>query len=360
VPGAVCGDGSPTGFAVRAVPGSTKLLIFFQGGGACFDAASCSIDSNFGPYMGTDFCGSAPSGGVFSRTDQANPFLGYNIAFFPYCTGDLHTGNRTVTMGGKTGYFKGYHNAGLFLGQVELAFPPATMTDVVVMGASAGGMGATFNYDRIRSGYYPTAHTLVSDSGPYFEPKNGVGVTNGGPYVDQTIDADMANIWGTGCNLPAGCTQCRMGLYNLYAYYMATYTPFRGSLIESVCDKTICAHVYDQNGDVSCSLMPGALADFKANLAQEGTFDVFFVDGPDVPPDAGPDFGTQHVWSESPLFYEATTAGTLLTTFLSNQVTGSSAWASAVPPGWPAHVCTPPPSPASPATPPSTPPPPCN
>ncbi|MCB1154222.1 hypothetical protein KDL45_11275, partial [bacterium] len=42
VPGNICRDGSATGIAVRLQENANKLMIFMQGGGACFDAGTCA------------------------------------------------------------------------------------------------------------------------------------------------------------------------------------------------------------------------------------------------------------------------------------------------------------------------------
>ena len=39
---AKCRDGSSTGIAVNPSSGSDKLMIFLQGGGACFNATTCA------------------------------------------------------------------------------------------------------------------------------------------------------------------------------------------------------------------------------------------------------------------------------------------------------------------------------
>lgn len=75
---------------MQVVPGDTdKLLLFFQGGGACWDKLSTS-----GDFCTTD---ANPSGlnGVFDRENPANPFAGYTVVQVLYCSGDLHAGNVT-------------------------------------------------------------------------------------------------------------------------------------------------------------------------------------------------------------------------------------------------------------------------
>src|SRR5689334_18931865 len=44
VPEAVCRDGTPASLQFRIKPGSDKLVIYMQGGGACFSNSSCLIN----------------------------------------------------------------------------------------------------------------------------------------------------------------------------------------------------------------------------------------------------------------------------------------------------------------------------
>ncbi|MBL1135963.1 MAG: hypothetical protein HND46_11645 [Chloroflexi bacterium] len=36
-------------------------------------------------------------GGIFDLENPENPFADYNMVFVPYCTGDVHIGNREAT-----------------------------------------------------------------------------------------------------------------------------------------------------------------------------------------------------------------------------------------------------------------------
>lgn len=92
----VCSDGSPWRFYFR--PGtSANVAIYFQGGGGCWNAHMC--DPRARPTYDatvTDADHPASSSGLldFSRTD--NPIRDWNVLFLPYCTADVHTGNRTA------------------------------------------------------------------------------------------------------------------------------------------------------------------------------------------------------------------------------------------------------------------------
>src|SRR5690606_10818044 len=41
VPGMTCGNGSPTGIAINRSTRSSRLVLMFEGGGACWEVAAC-------------------------------------------------------------------------------------------------------------------------------------------------------------------------------------------------------------------------------------------------------------------------------------------------------------------------------
>src|SRR4051812_3534054 len=141
VPGATCIDGSDTGFDYICQAGARgPLVIFFDGGGACWDGDSCDCR----PCQAGDArpeCAGAPVGGCVSGTyswanatyalsgmdgksgfrGEGTPFHGYtmfdgaytafgeawNYADIAYCTGDVHSG-RTAAVHTTTQNRQGY------------------------------------------------------------------------------------------------------------------------------------------------------------------------------------------------------------------------------------------------------------
>ena len=111
VDGSQCMDGSPTGIGVN-LGTSGDLVIYLEGGGACFNDGTCAhaahadgwgpsaFDANIAPY----------NIGLFDRIDDLNPFRDATYVFVPYCTGDVHAGSKPDGMGGRT--FVGYQNIG--------------------------------------------------------------------------------------------------------------------------------------------------------------------------------------------------------------------------------------------------------
>ena len=108
VSGAVCSDGSPTGIAIEASPTpDADVVVFLMGGGACWDAFTC-FPQTFVPSLPNRFATPGPfgeaemtalraqllPGSILDRTVASNPYKDFTFVFVPYCTGDVHSGDR--------------------------------------------------------------------------------------------------------------------------------------------------------------------------------------------------------------------------------------------------------------------------
>ena len=101
-----CSDGSDWSFYAReGTAGASKVMVLFEGGGACWNELTCTPAT--GVYKrqvadGRDGYGAttlADLDGVFDATNPANPLADYTVIFIPYCTGDTHLGNAEVAYG---------------------------------------------------------------------------------------------------------------------------------------------------------------------------------------------------------------------------------------------------------------------
>jgi hypothetical protein len=187
-PEARCRSGSGTGIGVNWNPGSTKLVVFLEPGGACFSPQSCgqnpaSRDAMFG------------NGGIFDRNRAGNPFAEFNLVFVPYCTGDWYAGNnpRGNVPGVGAQQFVGYTNLDLFLDRLVPTFPDATQ--VVLTGSSAGGLGAFFNASHFARRFGTIPVVAIADSGP---PTS----TQAMPACFQTL---MRTLWNLDATVLADC-----------------------------------------------------------------------------------------------------------------------------------------------------------
>ena len=94
----LCSRGQPWGFFVR--PGDPqKVVVEFQGGGACWNFGTCSVaDAIFKDNI-DDVRSAVLSGtfsGIYDQDNDENPFKGWTHVFVPYCTGDIHWGDADV------------------------------------------------------------------------------------------------------------------------------------------------------------------------------------------------------------------------------------------------------------------------
>jgi len=134
----VCSDGSPWRFYV-AKGASDKVIVNFQGGGACWDAATCNPQSRL--YTQKLQIQDLLAGqGIFNRANPENPFRDWTHVFVPYCTADLHWGNVAARYGSQTIQHRGAVNARQAVLWVFNNIP--NPQKVMVTGCSAGGYGS--------------------------------------------------------------------------------------------------------------------------------------------------------------------------------------------------------------------------
>ncbi len=210
VQGAMCRDGSATGFGVSANPASKNLMIYLEGGGACFNALTCGLNAK--SFSESDFnacvtgssaasCATSPSiagggAGIFDRTDAKNPMADWNFVYVPFCTGDVHAGDKTnATVSGVTGpqQFVGYVNMTRYLARIVPTFPG--LTKVLLTGVSAGGFGAAANYPQTARAFGSVPVYDLDDSGPPMED----------PYAAKCLQSEWATLWGFDKTVFADC-----------------------------------------------------------------------------------------------------------------------------------------------------------
>lgn len=188
IAGATCRDGSPAGFSLNRNSASNKFVLYLDGGGACFNAATCSQNPS-------KVSRKSASAGIFDRTNAKNPVADWNQIFVPYCTGDVHIGanpNGSVPGVGKQ-KFVGYTNVGAFLKTIAATFPSASQ--VLLTGTSAGGFGATGNFKQTAKAFPKARVNLVDDSG---QPMRA-------PALAQCLQAQWRSAWGLDNSVIASC-----------------------------------------------------------------------------------------------------------------------------------------------------------
>lgn len=186
VPGTRCMNGETAGFGVSMAPDAEGLVIYLEGGGACFNDA-CDVSSFAIPFV-------SPSDGIFNRANPGNPVASWSMVYVPYCTGDIHGGDAETEVAGELRQFRGYANVGAFLERWVPSFPHADT--VLLTGISAGGFGAGLNFQQVSDAFGPGRQmVLVDDSGP---PLSREVIA---PCLQQTFRA----VWGLDGTILAAC-----------------------------------------------------------------------------------------------------------------------------------------------------------
>ena len=142
VEGTLCRDGTQTGYAINVNASSRNLVIFMEGGGACFNPVSCLQNPDSWPPTDASIVMSLKFNWVLSRSSVDSPFKDWNLVYIPYCSGDVHTGS---AMSGYMGQPQvGFLNYKKDLAQIVARFP--NLDRVVLTGVSAGGFGVAWNW----------------------------------------------------------------------------------------------------------------------------------------------------------------------------------------------------------------------
>jgi hypothetical protein len=156
-----CARGGRYAFWIRTGD-PEKLLVFFQGGGGCFDETTCAPGSTWFDDRVDSADDPTLAGGILDADAPENPFADYSVVYLPSCTGDVHTGSRVVTYGPHRVEQKGYLNAQAALARAFDEFPSPEV--VFVTGCSAGSVGSAFHTDAILRQYPDARVTSVGDS----------------------------------------------------------------------------------------------------------------------------------------------------------------------------------------------------
>lgn len=188
--GASCGNGTPYRFFVNRTTNAAnknKTVVMFEGGGACWSQNQCKYILKDGMLGATNYpgiptnymsTGLALGGLVTPFTSRNHPLQkvqtqSWNIVYVPYCTGDVHTGNKVGVFDDVdpknplTYSFHGYRNSVAVANWLGKYFP--NQDNMLITGFSAGGAGATSAYGFIRLASHPKQSALLADSGPLFQ-----------------------------------------------------------------------------------------------------------------------------------------------------------------------------------------------
>jgi hypothetical protein len=243
--GPVCIAGTP--YSVFSRQGDPKkLLIFMQGGGACwqnFYACNPFAEDQAPPADG-------PFQGVFDPTMPDNPFADYSVVYMPYCDGSTFGGDNDVKIDPAfpedspflTRHHRGLRNASAGMDVAAKMFPKAKQ--ITLMGHSAGGVGvAAFAPFLTRFTFgNNTKLTVYNDAGP-IAVNLGTPPGAGGPDLPWLSVFARQNDWQFQQFYPQSCIDD--GLCNAFGqqtgiihWRLANDSTIREAFYETDSDRT--------------------------------------------------------------------------------------------------------------------------
>lgn len=220
LPGTVCSNGSQYKFFVHDSPNSSNLLILLEGGGACWDYESCSgelgklgaanpngisddyISSFTAKYVSPLVNGADP--GLPGRAKNPIATNGWDVVYMPYCTGDVHVGNKVAIYDDPNGvnppmvfHHNGFNNTSAAAQFLAGRFP--AINKMLVTGYSAGGVASVAGYYTFRTTLNPAQGYMLNDSGPLFPAPDA-------SFDSRQLHNTITNAWDLNtvfANLPA-------------------------------------------------------------------------------------------------------------------------------------------------------------
>ncbi len=250
-----CWDGADYRFFVKRGT-ENKLLINYEGGGACWDIFTCGLAPTFKRSIDPDGNPGNFPFGFADDTNPDNPFRNWHKVYVPYCTGDIHWGDALVNhqqLDPETGEVvnevtvrhNGHVNARVVEKWTREHF--VDPEQVFVTGSSAGAYGAIGNsvwwMEKV---YTSTDFAVMGDAG------NGV--------VTQDFTANEISKWGIETLLPDWIPElnvpvAQLDAADLYAAAAETYPTNRFATFTFAYD----GGQGGQTGFYNIMLNPGAI-----------------------------------------------------------------------------------------------------
>lgn len=247
----LCSRQTPYMYFVKRGTGAdaSKLLMYYQGGGACWDGVTCSTTTGAfdddvdqkcvggGNNGGACTSNSACPGGLCSAdnpgltttglgdlSNPSNPFRNWSAVFISYCTGDIHWGDHDSSYAGSPpfgGYaikHRGYENAKVAEKWAREHF--VNPSEVFVTGSSAGAYGAILHGIVLHDVYPASKFNVIGDAG------NGVVTPT---FLSVNFEPDWHVQQHLPTNIPGlNADITTLSIADLYGKAAAFYLP-RGS-----------------------------------------------------------------------------------------------------------------------------------
>jgi hypothetical protein len=213
-----CAFSTPYQFFARTGVSDENLLILFQPGGACWSAETCRLAIFDSSVLEDEVLRHS---GVLDFQNPANPFLGYDVVFIPYCTADVHLGDATAEYrfgrgGGLIVRHNGFANASAALEWVYRRYPDPRR--VTIAGSSAGAVGALIHAANVMARYPDAQTTFIGDSyigiiPPRWEPLQNWNAAANLPDFITGRTLETFTVEGLYADITAQYPQSRFAIY---------------------------------------------------------------------------------------------------------------------------------------------------
>jgi len=255
VPGTMCMNGDTAGFGISHNPDSKNVMIYLEGGGACFNDV-CDFSAFNIPFI-------PPPDGIFNRSNPGNPVKDWSMIYVPYCTGDIHGGDKDTMLGGQVRHFRGYTNITTYLQQWVPTFADAD--NVLLTGISAGGFGAGLNAVQVADAFGPGPQMIViDDSGPPV----------GNQVIPPCLQQTFREVWGLDQTILAecggDCSDPNDFATGVLAHTLSSHPDIRFGLFSNTADAIIRAFMSFGWGNGQHDTCDGVPLIVPANVYEDG------------------------------------------------------------------------------------------
>lgn len=314
VPGTQCMNGQPAGFGISLNPDSDNVMIYLEGGGACFSDA-CDFTAFNIPFI-------PPPDGIFNRNNQGNPVKDWSMIYVPYCTGDIHGGDKDTEIGGQLRHFRGYSNITKYLQLWVPTFPSADK--VLLTGISAGGFGAGLNAVQVAKAFGPGPQMIaVDDSGPPLSNQ----------VIPPCLQKTFREVWGLDQTILAecggDCSDPDDFASGVLAHTLTKYPEIRFGLFSNTADTIIRTYMGSGWGNGQYNKCDGLPVSVPAEVYETGLLDLratyeaeaatYYIGQGQVLYN----FGLGHTVLRSPSFWTTSIDGVQLSAWLGGVIDGA-------------------------------------
>ncbi|HJX61151.1 MAG TPA: pectin acetylesterase-family hydrolase [Dehalococcoidia bacterium] len=258
----ICSLGTPYAFWVH--PGTVnRLVVYFQGGGACWDDSTCSAPGGYyDPAVEEPDNPANYPRGMTDLDNPQNPFKDWFQVFVPYCTADIHWGNQSATYHWSGAdhiiNHKGFTNVSAVLDWIQANFEEPEK--LLVTGCSAGAYGSVMGAAHL--------HNLYPDTPLYQLGDSGAGV-----MTESFLNGGFSN-WGAVETIPDWIPGLQipwqeLTLVKLYTELADYYPSDRWSQYNTVQDQVQTVFYILMGGNPAdwSQLMMSGIEDIEANAA---------------------------------------------------------------------------------------------